>query len=58
MVPLHCTQTAVDYQAHHLRCVGFKPTLGTLDLSGVKGLARSFDTLGGFARYVSDVLDD
>ena len=58
MVPLAIgTQTAgsIIRPASYCGVVGFKPTLGTLDLSGVKGLARSFDTLGGFARYVSDV---
>ena len=58
MVPLAIgTQSAgsIIRPASFCGVVGFKPTWGTLDLSGVKGLARSFDTLGGFARNVSDV---
>ena len=57
MVPLALgTQTAgsIIRPASYCGVVGFKPTIGTLDLSGVKALARSFDTLGAFAECVED----
>ena len=57
MVPLALgTQTAgsIIRPASYCGVVGFKPTIGTLDLSGVKALARSFDTLGVFAECVED----
>ena len=57
MAPLALgTQTAgsIVRPASYCGVVGFKPTIGTLDLSGVKALARSFDTLGVFAGCVED----
>jgi len=57
MVPLALgTQTAgtIIRPASYCGVVGFKPTIRTLDLKGVKALARSFDTLGVFARSVED----
>ena len=59
MVPLALgTQTAgsIIRPASYCGVVGFKPTIGTLDLSGVKALARSFDTLGVFAESVEDAV--
>jgi Asp-tRNA(Asn)/Glu-tRNA(Gln) amidotransferase A subunit family amidase len=35
--------------------VGYQPSLGTLNRTGVKPLAESFDTVGLFARSVADV---
>jgi Asp-tRNA(Asn)/Glu-tRNA(Gln) amidotransferase A subunit family amidase len=35
--------------------VGYKPSLGTINRTGVKPLAESFDTVGLFARSVADV---
>lgn len=50
------TQTAgsIIRPAAYCGVVGYKPTHGTLSLAGVKALAPSLDTLGVFARTVSD----
>ena len=58
MVPLALgTQTAgsVIRPAAFCGIVGFKPTYGRLNLTGVKPFAPSLDTLGCFARDVGDV---
>lgn len=51
------TQTAgsVIRPASYCGVVGYKPTLGMIDLTGVRPLARSLDTLGVFGRTVEDV---
>ncbi len=57
MVPLALgSQTAgsIIRPASFCGVVGFKPTIGTFDLTGVKALARTFDTLGVFANDVID----
>ncbi|HTZ78241.1 MAG TPA: amidase [Stellaceae bacterium] len=58
MMPLAFgTQTAgsIIRPASYCGVVGYKPSYGTVALSGTKALAESFDTVGGFARTVSDV---
>jgi amidase len=57
MVPLAFgTQTAgsVIRPASYCGIVGYKPTYGTIDRDGVKLIAESLDTVGVFARTVSD----
>jgi Asp-tRNA(Asn)/Glu-tRNA(Gln) amidotransferase A subunit family amidase len=57
MVPLAFgTQTAgsVIRPASYCGIVGYKPTYGTIDRAGVKLIAESLDTVGVFARAVSD----
>lgn len=57
MVPLAFgTQTAgsVIRPAAYCGIVGYKPSFNLIDTSGVKELSRSFDTIGVFARSVSD----
>ena len=51
------TQTAgsVIRPASYCGVVGFKPTVGTHDRSGVKELSNYLDTVGVFARSVADV---
>lgn len=51
------TQTAgsVIRPAAYCGIVGFKPTFGTYDRTGVKPLAEYFDTVGTFARAVEDI---
>ena len=51
------TQTAgsVIRPASYCGVVGFKPTVGTHDRSGVKELSNYLDTVGVFARSVVDV---
>ena len=53
------TQTAgsIIRPASYCGVVGFKPSLGSFDLSGVKSLARSFDTIGWFSRTVQESCD-
>ena len=53
------TQTAgsIIRPASYCGVVGFKPSLGSFDLSGVKSLARSFDTIGWFSRTVQESRD-
>ena len=53
------TQTAgsIIRPASYCGVVGFKPSLGSFDLSGVKSLARSFDTIGWFSRTVQESHD-
>ena len=41
--------------ASYCGVVGYKPSLGTINRTGVKPLAESFDTVGLFARSVEDV---
>lgn len=41
--------------ASYCGVVGFKPTYGAIDTTGVKPLSPSFDTLGIFGRDVADV---
>ncbi len=50
------TQTAgsVIRPASFTGCVGYKPSFGLIDCSGVKSLATSFDTVGLFAPDVDD----
>jgi Asp-tRNA(Asn)/Glu-tRNA(Gln) amidotransferase A subunit family amidase len=50
------TQTAgsVIRPASFCGCVGYKPTFGWLQRSGVRAVADSLDTLGVFARTVED----
>ncbi|MEK1929857.1 MAG: amidase [Pararhizobium sp.] len=58
MVPVALgTQTAgsVIRPAAYCGVVGYKPTFGLVDRTGVKTLAQSFDTVGVFSRNVSDV---
>ena len=57
MVPLAFgSQTAgsVIRPAAYCGVVGYKPSFDLIDTSGVKGLSRSFDTIGVFARSVPD----
>ena len=57
MVPLALgTQTAgsVIRPASYCGVVGYKPSFDLIEPSGVKALARSFDTVGVFARSVAD----
>lgn len=51
------TQTAgsVIRPASYCGVVGFKPTHGLIETSGIKPLSPSFDTVGVFGRSVSDV---
>lgn len=51
------TQTAgsVIRPASYCGVVGFKPSIGTHDVSGVKELSNYLDTIGTFARTVADV---
>jgi Asp-tRNA(Asn)/Glu-tRNA(Gln) amidotransferase A subunit family amidase len=58
MVPVAFgTQTggSVIRPASFCGIVGYKPTLGLINRTGVKPLADSFDTVGLFARSVADV---
>ena len=58
MIPLAFgTQTAgsIIRPASFCGVVGYKPSFGTVAISGTKALAESFDTVGGFARTVSDI---
>jgi Asp-tRNA(Asn)/Glu-tRNA(Gln) amidotransferase A subunit family amidase len=58
MVPLAFgTQTggSVIRPASYCGVVGYKPSFGTINRTGVKPLADSFDTVGLFARSVADV---
>jgi len=58
MMPLAFgTQTAgsIIRPASFCGVVGYKPSYGTIPLSGTKALAESFDTIGGMARSVRDV---
>ena len=58
IVPLAVgSQTAASTirPAAYCGIVGFKPTHGLVSLAGVKALANSLDTIGMFARSVSDV---
>jgi amidase len=57
MVPLAFgTQTAgsVIRPAAFCGCVGYKPTFGTLDMTGIRPFSVSLDTLGVFAADVAD----
>jgi Asp-tRNA(Asn)/Glu-tRNA(Gln) amidotransferase A subunit family amidase len=58
MVPLALgTQTAgsIIRPASYCGVVGYKPTHGHFPIAGIKALAQSLDTLGGFARSVADL---
>jgi Asp-tRNA(Asn)/Glu-tRNA(Gln) amidotransferase A subunit family amidase len=58
MVPVAFgTQTggSVIRPASYCGIVGYKPSLGTINRTGVKPLAESVDTVGLFAREVADV---
>ena len=58
MVPLALgTQTAgsIIRPASYCGVVGYKPTHGDFPIAGIKALAQSLDTLGGFARSVADL---
>lgn len=58
MVPVALgTQTAgsVVRPAAYCGVVGYKPSFGLIDRTGVKTLAQSFDTVGTFAHSVADV---
>ncbi len=58
MIPLGFgTQTAgsIIRPASFCGAVGYKPSFGTIAISGTKALAESFDTIGGIARTVADV---
>jgi Asp-tRNA(Asn)/Glu-tRNA(Gln) amidotransferase A subunit family amidase len=58
MVPFALgSQTAgsIIRPASYCGIVGFKPTFGAIPRAGVKSLAESLDTVGGFARSVPDV---
>jgi amidase len=58
MVPLALgTQTAgsIVRPASYCGVVGYKPSRGTLPLTGIKPLSPSLDTVGAFARSVDDV---
>jgi Asp-tRNA(Asn)/Glu-tRNA(Gln) amidotransferase A subunit family amidase len=58
MVPLALgTQTAgsIIRPASYCGAVGYKPTHGNFPIAGIKALAPSLDTLGGFARSVADL---
>jgi amidase len=57
MIPLGFgTQTAgsIIRPSSYCGAVGYKPSFGTVAVSGTKALAESFDTIGGIARSVSD----
>ncbi len=57
MVPVAFgTQTggSIIRPASYCGVVGYKPSLGTINPTGVKPLANSFDTVGLFARCVDD----
>src|SRR5689334_659534 len=57
MVPLAFgTQTAgsVIRPASYCGCVGYKPTFGLIDRTGVRPFADSLDTVGVFSRTVED----
>ena len=57
MVPVAFgTQTggSIIRPASYCGVVGFKPSFGTINSTGVKPLANSFDTVGLFARSVDD----
>jgi Asp-tRNA(Asn)/Glu-tRNA(Gln) amidotransferase A subunit family amidase len=57
MVPVaYGTQTggSIIRPASYCGVVGYKPSLGTINPTGVKPLANSFDTVGLFARCVDD----
>lgn len=57
MVPLaFATQTAgsIIRPAAFCGCVGYKPTFGTLDVTGIRPFAVSLDTLGVLAADVAD----
>ena len=58
MVPFALgTQTAgsIIRPAAYCGVVGFKPSFGRVARAGLKSLAESLDTIGGFARSVDDV---
>ena len=58
MIPLGFgTQTAgsIIRPASYCGAVGYKPSFGTVAISGTKALAESFDTVGGIANAVADV---
>jgi Asp-tRNA(Asn)/Glu-tRNA(Gln) amidotransferase A subunit family amidase len=58
MIPLGFgTQTAgsIVRPASYCGVVGYKPSFGTIAISGAKALAESFDTIGGMAHSVADV---
>ncbi len=58
MVPLALgTQTAgsIIRPASYCGAVGYKPTHGNFPIAGIKALAQSLDTLGGFSRRVADL---
>ncbi len=58
MVPLALgTQTAgsIIRPASYCGAVGYKPTHGNFPIAGIKALAQSLDTLGGFSRSVADL---
>jgi len=58
MVPLALgTQTAgsIIRPAAFCGVVGYKPSVGRVPRTGLRGLAESFDTIGGFGRSVRDV---
>ena len=58
MVPFALgSQTAgsIIRPASYCGIVGFKPTFGAIPRAGVKSLAESLDTVGGFARSVPDI---
>lgn len=58
MVPFALgSQTAgsIIRPASYCGIVGFKPTFGAIPRAGVKSLAESLDTVGGFARSVPDM---
>ena len=58
MVPLAFgSQTAgsIVRPAAYCGVVGYKPTFGTVSRVGVKTISDTLDTIGGFARSVSDV---
>ncbi|MBT7952280.1 MAG: amidase [Gammaproteobacteria bacterium] len=52
------TQTAgsIIRPASFCGVVGFKPTFASFPISGIHPFSPSFDTLGGFARSVSDII--
>nr|WP_254280963.1 amidase [Halomonas sp. PA5] len=57
MVPVALgTQTvgSIIRPASYCGVVGFKPTHGTLSVTGIKALAPSLDTLGWFTRHMDD----
>jgi Asp-tRNA(Asn)/Glu-tRNA(Gln) amidotransferase A subunit family amidase len=52
------TQTAgsIIRPASYCGVVGYKPTFASFPIDGIHPLAVSFDTLGGFARTVGDII--